>query len=158
YEGTNGIQALDLLGRKVIGSRGDLLEHFVGQANAFIDEQINDPAMAEFIVPLQVNLQRWVELTHGIVARNQRNADELGAASFDYLMYAGYTVLAYIWARSAAVARQKLAADNGDAAFYRTKLTTARFYFQRLLPRNEGLAQSISAGAETLMALEDEAF
>jgi hypothetical protein len=158
YEGTNGIQALDLLGRKVLGSKGALLEHFVAQVNAFIDAQADNAALAEFIAPLKANLQRWVELTKSVVARTQSNPDELNAACFDYLMYAGYTVLAYIWARSAAVAQQKLDAGEGDAAFYQAKLTTARFFFQRLLPRNEGLAKSIEASAETLMAVDAEAF
>jgi hypothetical protein len=158
YEGTNGIQALDLLGRKVLGSKGALLEHFVAQVNAFIDAQADNAALAEFIEPLKANLQRWVELTKSVVARTQSNPDELNAACFDYLMYAGYTVLAYIWARSAAVAQQKLDAGEGDAAFYQAKLTTARFFFQRLLPRNEGLAKSIEASAETLMAVDAEAF
>ncbi|WP_020681337.1 acyl-CoA dehydrogenase C-terminal domain-containing protein [Marinobacterium rhizophilum] len=158
YEGTNGIQALDLLGRKVIGSKGELLEHFIGHANAFIDSQADNAAMAEFVAPLQANLQRWVKLTHTVVARTQSNPDELGAASFDYLMYAGYTVLAYIWARSAAVAQHKLDAGSDETAFYQAKLTTARFFFQRLLSRNEGLARSLEASGETLMAMDAQAF
>lgn len=158
YEGTNGIQALDLLGRKVMGSKGALLEHFIAKVNAFIDEQANNPAMSEFIVPLQANLERWVALTQAVVARTQRNPDELGAASFDYLMYAGYTVMAYIWARSVAVALDELNQGSDEVAFYQAKLTTARFFFQRLLPRNEGLAKSIEAGADSLMALDAEAF
>lgn len=154
YEGTNGIQALDLLGRKVIGSKGALLEHFVGQANEFIESHAGNATLAEFIVPLRANLQRWVTLTQSVVARNKRNPDELGAASFDYMMYAGYTVLAYIWARSAAIAQQNLDTGTDEADFYQAKLTTARFFFQRLLPRNEGLAMNLEANAESLMAMD----
>ena len=157
YEGTNGIQALDLLGRKVMGSKGALLENFIGQANGFIESQANNPAMAEFIAPLQANLQRWVKLTQAVVARTQNNADELGAASFDYLMYAGYTVMAYIWARSAVVAQNQLDAGSDDIAFNQAKLTTARFFYQRLLPRNEGLAKSLEVDAKTLMEIDAEA-
>ncbi len=158
YEGTTGIQGLDLLGRKVMGSKGELLKHFVSQVEVFIAAQQGNAAMEEFIQPLEHNLQRWVSLTQSVVVRTQGNADELGAASVDYLMYAGYTLLAYIWARAALVAQQKLEAEEGDSRFYQTKLSTARFYFKRLLPRNEGLAVSIEAGADTLMDIDAEAF
>ncbi|MEH6824861.1 MAG: acyl-CoA dehydrogenase C-terminal domain-containing protein [Motiliproteus sp.] len=158
YEGTNGIQALDLLGRKVLASKGALLEYFTGQVRAFIESESGNEAMAEFLAPLLANLNRWESLTRDIAARTQTNPDEMGAASFDYLMYSGYTVLAYIWARSAAVALSKIDAKSSEVGFYRAKIQTARFYFDRMLPRNEGLAQAISAGADSTMALDEDDF
>lgn len=158
YEGTNGIQALDLLGRKVLGSQGTLLEHFSAQVLAFIDAETGSEGMREFLEPLGENLARWVGLTQDIASRTQNNPDEMGAASFDYLMYAGYTVLAYIWAKSAAIAQNKISEGSSENAFYQAKLKTARFYFQRILPRNEGLARSIESGADVLMAMDEEEF
>ncbi len=154
YEGTNGIQALDLLGRKVLASKGELLEHFTAQVRAFIEAESGNAEMGEFLEPLRLQVARWESLTRDVAARTGANADELGAASFDYLMYAGYTVLAYIWARSAAVAQKKLADGSSETAFYQAKLKTARFYFQRILPRNEGLAVSLNAGSDSLMAMD----
>ncbi len=158
YEGTNGIQALDLLGRKVLASQGALLEHFTGQVREFIEAQSGRDGMEAFIAPLSTNLDRWESLSRDVAARTQDNPDEMGAASFDYLMYAGYTVLAYVWAKSAAVALQKLAEGSNENGFYQAKLKTARFYFQRILPRNEGLAQSMAAGSETLMSMAEGEF
>lgn len=158
YEGTNGIQALDLLGRKVLGSQGTLLEHFSAQVYAFIDAESCRQDMKEFLEPLRANLVRWEQLTQEITGRAQGNPDEMGAASFDYLMYAGYTVLAYIWAKSAAIAHNKISEGSSENAFYQAKLKTARFYFQRILPRNEGLARSIESGADVLMAMDEEEF
>ncbi|MEH6472238.1 MAG: acyl-CoA dehydrogenase C-terminal domain-containing protein [Halopseudomonas sp.] len=158
YEGTNGIQALDLLGRKVLASKGALLQHFTAQVNEFIETQAGRAEMVQFIEPLKANLDRWETLTQAIAARNETNPDEMGAASFDYMMYAGYTVMAYIWARSAVVAQAALDNGSSETAFYRAKLKTARFYFQRMLPRNEGLAQTLTVDAATLMEMEDEEF
>ncbi|MEH6649739.1 MAG: acyl-CoA dehydrogenase C-terminal domain-containing protein [Motiliproteus sp.] len=158
YEGTNGIQALDLLGRKVLASNGELLTHFTAQVRAFTDSQAGNEAMTEFLPPLMTNIQRWEELSSDIAARAQANPDEIGAASFDYLMYAGYTVIGYLWAKSASVALKQLATDTTEAAFYQAKVKTARFYFQRLLTRNEGLAQNLSADASTLMEMDEEQF
>ncbi len=158
YEGTNGIQALDLLGRKVLASRGALLEHFTGQLRDFIDSEDGSQGMDEFLNPLIENVARWESLTRDIAGRTNSNAEEMGAASFDYLMYSGYTVLAWLWARSAAVALKQLQSGSGEAEFYQAKLNTARFYFQRILPRNEGLAGSLACDAESLMAMDEEQF
>jgi hypothetical protein len=87
-----------------------------------------------------------------------QNRDEVGAASVDYLMYSGYVTLAYFWARMAETAQQKLAESDSDKAFYEAKLTTARFYFQRILPRTRGLVATMVSGADNLMSLDDEHF
>jgi hypothetical protein len=93
-----------------------------------------------------------------IGAAAMQNRDEVGAASVDYLMYSGYAVLGYFWARSALVAQQKLAEGSEDKAFYEAKLATARFYFKRILPRTRSLAETMLAGADSLMELDEEDF
>lgn len=158
YEGTNGIQALDLLSRKVLGSHGGLLENFTGQVRSFIHDQSGNAAMADYLKPLEENLDRWESLTHGISTRSTSIPEEVGAASFDYLMYSGYTVLAYLWARSAFVALQNMKQGTQETSFYQAKLNTANFYFQRILPRNEGLAHCIAADASSIMAMNEEEF
>ena len=87
-----------------------------------------------------------------------QNPDEIGAASVDYLMYSGYLTLAYFWAKMAKVSQDKLAASDGDSAFYQAKIKTARFYFQRILPRANGHAACVENGAEAMMALDADDF
>jgi alkylation response protein AidB-like acyl-CoA dehydrogenase len=160
YEGTTGIQALDLLGRKVLGTGGKLLSSFTEQIQAFCEELSGEPDLAAFREALETHAEEWNQLTAGVTERVMKSADEIGAASVDYIMYAGYVTLGYLWARMAKVARQKLAAgaSGADADFYRAKLFTARFYFERILPRTRALATSMSSGAGNLMELEAEHF
>ncbi|NVK41022.1 MAG: acyl-CoA dehydrogenase C-terminal domain-containing protein [Oceanospirillaceae bacterium] len=158
YEGTNGIQALDLLGRKVMGSQGELLEGFIGEVMGFVDANRDNPEAGALLAELERQIKRWGDLTRQIAGSIQQDPASLGSACFDYLMYSGYTVLAYIWAQSAVKAQQALAAGSSETAFYQSKLATARFYFRRILPRNEGLAVSMADSAETLLSLEEEAF
>jgi hypothetical protein len=87
-----------------------------------------------------------------------QNRDEVGAASVDYLMYSGYVVLGYFWARMVKVAQEKLAAGEGDQAFYEAKLATAKFYFERILPRTRSLVVTMQSGSDNLMALDQEKF
>jgi alkylation response protein AidB-like acyl-CoA dehydrogenase len=157
YEGTNGIQALDLLGRKVLGSAGELLAPFIAEMKAFCaDEQPDE--VKEFIEPLSTNLDLWVTLTKEIGAAVQQDPNSVGAASYDYLMLSGYVTLAYFWARSAATAARALAGSASETDFYRAKLTTARFYFERLLPRTASLAMTIRSGTRNLMELDADHF
>ncbi|MEZ5569004.1 MAG: acyl-CoA dehydrogenase C-terminal domain-containing protein [Halioglobus sp.] len=157
YEGTTGIQALDLIGRKVLGSGGKLLLGFT----EIIDElcAANDgPEHAEFIQPLKAAKDEWLELSMKIGEAAMENADEAGAAAVDYLMYSGYVTLAYFWARMAIIAQKKIAAADGDASFYEAKVMTARFYFERLLPRTATLKATIMAGSANLMDMPEELF
>ncbi|MCB1841966.1 MAG: acyl-CoA dehydrogenase C-terminal domain-containing protein, partial [Halioglobus sp.] len=157
YEGTTGIQALDLIGRKVLGSGGKLLLGFT----EIIDElcAANDgPEHAEFIQPLKAAKDEWLELSMKIGEAAMENADEAGAAAVDYLMYSGYVTLAYFWARMAIIAQKKIAAADGDASFYDAKVMTARFYFERLLPRTATLKATIMAGSANLMDMPEELF
>ena len=157
YEGTTGIQALDLLGRKVLGSGGQLLMGFTEVMGAFIDAN-DDDSVKEFIEPLAAYKDEWLGISLKIGERAMENPDEAGAASVDYLMYSGYVVLAYFWARMAVIAQQKISAGEGDTSFYEAKLMTARFYFGRLLPRTGAHKDALLSGADNLMAMPEAMF
>jgi alkylation response protein AidB-like acyl-CoA dehydrogenase len=157
YEGTTGIQALDLLGRKVLGSGGKLLQGFTAMIDAFC--ATHDGAdYAEFVEPLRARSQEWLGLSMKLGEAAMANADNAGAAAVDYLMYSGYVTLAYFWARMAVLAKQKIAAAPGEASFYEAKVMTARFYFERLLPRTESLKITMLAGANNLMDMPEALF
>ncbi len=156
YEGTTGIQALDLLGRKVLMSQGETLRRFTKVIHKFCEANKNNEAAKELIEPLAELNKEWGELTMHIGMAALQNPEEVGAASVDYLMYSGYVTLAYFWARAALVAKEKM--GGADDSFYDAKVKTARFYFQRLLPRTRGLVASIKSGADSLMAMEVDQF
>ncbi len=158
YEGTTGIQALDLLGRKVLGSGGELLKGFTKIVHKFCQAQAGNEAMKEFIEPLAALNREWGELTMHVGGKAMENPDEVGAASVDYLMYSGYVTYAYFWALAAAKAQEILAAGTSEDAFYNAKLSTARFYFQRLLPRTQTCVATIKSGAGNLMELDADNF
>lgn len=151
YEGTTGIQSLDLLGRKVLMDGGQTFMTFCSIVEKNLDE-----IDAEFSDVLAEQLQQWKDLTELITSSVADNMDNVGAASVDYLMYSGYTVLAWFWARMATTARQKL--GSADDIFYRAKIETARFYFARILPRTLSHEQNIRNGADSIMALSDDDF
>lgn len=148
YEGTNGIQALDLIGRKLSFSYGRYLRSFFHPAEAFIAAHKDNPAMAEFIKPLSKNLAYLQQATLYIVTAGLKNPDDAAGGATEYLRLFALVVLAWIWAKQAAIALQKHDTDN---AFYDAKLSTARFYFARVLPGVTSLLQSISAGSKSLM-------
>ncbi|KEA63974.1 Acyl-CoA dehydrogenase [Marinobacterium lacunae] len=158
YEGTTQIQALDLLGRKVLMSEGKTLMAFTKVIHRFCEAAADEPKMRAFVGPLAKHNKEWGELTQQLGMKAMMNREEVGAASVDYLMYSGYVTLAYFWARMAQVAQQKLAEGSGDAAFYRAKLTTARFYFERMLPRTRSLVETMLSGSDNLMALDEDHF
>ena len=150
YEGTNGIQALDLMGRKTVANGGAFFKVFADEVDGFIAD--NGAAdMAGFIQPLQAALENLKQLTAQVIASSQNNPNEVGAASVEYLHVFGYTAYAYMWAR---MARTALAADQDVDGFYQAKLATARFYFKRLLPRIHSLSESVRAGSEVLFELD----
>jgi alkylation response protein AidB-like acyl-CoA dehydrogenase len=154
YEGTTQIQALDLLGRKIMQTQGVGLKHFLEEISAFCHAQAQNPALAEFIAPLAIATKEWADLTQEIGKRALANPDEIGAAAVDYLFYSGYVALAYFWARSVAAAED----SSLSADFKQGKRLTARFYFARLLPRTQTHAQALRAGVESLMAMSDAQF
>jgi len=153
YEGTTGIQGLDLLARKVLGSQGETLKLFTDEIGAFCVEYADVEALHMFIAPLSELKEQWQQLTTKVgVAAMEKTADELGSASVDYLMFSGYVTLAYMWAKMAAAALGK------DEAFYRAKLQTAQFYYQRILPRTQVHAQVMLSGSGYLMNMHADDF
>jgi len=156
YEGTNGIQALDLVGRKLPMRSGELAERFFAPVEEFIAAGHAQPALAEFIRPLATALDRLRGVTDWIIRAGAADPEESAAGATEYLRLFGLVALGYMWARSAAVALP--AADGAEAAFYRAKLNLARFYLQRLLPQTEALAGAILAGGRSIRAFEEAAF
>jgi hypothetical protein len=155
YEGTNTIQSLDLLGRKVLGDNGAKLKKFGAKVTAFIEDEGVNEAMQEFINPLADLGDKVTKLTTEMGMKAFQNADEVGAAAVDYLRVCGHLVFAYFWARMAKVALEKK--DSGDP-FYTAKLHTARFYFAKLLPETAGLIRSARAGSKPLMDMDEALF
>jgi butyryl-CoA dehydrogenase len=155
YEGTNTIQALDLLGRKVLMDNGAKLRKFGAQIQAFIEEHGTDEAMNEFITPLADIGDKVTKLTMEIGMKAFQNPDEVGAAALPYLRVVGHLVYAYFFARMARIALDKQ--DSGDS-FYKAKLATARFYFARLLPETAMLIRQARSGSASLMALDADLF
>jgi alkylation response protein AidB-like acyl-CoA dehydrogenase len=155
YEGTNTIQSLDLLGRKVLADNGAKLKKFGQRVEAFVEEHGVDERMQEFVNPLADLGDKMGKLTAELGMKAFGNADEVGAAAVDYLRVAGHLVFAYFWARMAKVALEN--ADSGDP-FYKAKLATARFYFAKLLPETASLIRSARSGLQPLMAMEEELF
>ncbi|WP_447528327.1 acyl-CoA dehydrogenase C-terminal domain-containing protein [Vreelandella sp. TE19] len=156
YEGTTGIQALDLLGRKVLMSQGESLKVFTKEIHKFCKTEADNPVLGAFIEPLAKLNAEWGELTMGVGMKAMQDREEVGAASVDYLMYSGYVALAYLFARAVKSATPHLEGD--DKAFYQAKINTAHFYYQRLLPRTRAHAQAIQSGASSLMAISSEDF
>ena len=154
YEGTTQIQALDLLGRKIMQTQGVGLKHFLEEISAFCHAQAQNPALGEFIAPLAIATKEWADLTQEIGKRALANPDEIGAAAVDYLFYSGYVSLAYFWARSVAAAE----GSAHPAEFRQGKRLTARFYFARILPRTQTHAFAMRTGPDSLMAMSDAQF
>jgi alkylation response protein AidB-like acyl-CoA dehydrogenase len=158
YEGTNGIQALDLLGRKVFGTGGRSQQAMAARIRESIWRFGAIPELAGFAADLARRVDRWDALTEMLAESATQNADEIGAAAVDYLQYSGYLCLAWCWLVAAGVAARRIPQAGSDAPFYRAKLATARHYFERLLPRADAHEAAARAGAAGLMALPAEHF
>jgi len=154
YEGTTGIQALDLLGRKVLATQGKLAEPVFGEIMEFCKSN-EDNNFVKQLLPVLGGVQGNIEK---LGAKAMKNPDEVGAASVDFLMYLGYILLGYFWARAAVVAEAKLAEDSNDKEYFDAKIKTAEFYFGRLLPRTEAFISTMHSGADNLMAMDAEQF
>ena len=157
YEGTNTIQSLDLLGRKVLGNQGATLKKFGKLIATLVSEETDNENMAPFTQPLAKLGQQMTGFTGEIGMKAMANADEVGAAAVDYLRVAGHLVFGYFWARMAQVALQKIAAGSNDP-FYKAKLQTARFYFARLFPETATLMLTARSGSDVLMDTEEVFF
>jgi len=155
YEGTNTIQSLDLLGRKVLGNNGATLKKFGKKIAAFIEEEGTNEAMQEFVNPLADLGDKVNKLTQELGMKAFGNPDEVGAAAVDYLRVVGHMTFAYFFAQAAKIALAKK--DSGDP-FYTAKLATARFYFAKLLPETASLIRTARAGLAPLMEMEEALF
>ncbi|NKC16034.1 MAG: acyl-CoA dehydrogenase [Gammaproteobacteria bacterium] len=156
YEGTNGVQAMDLVGRKLPMEGGAVMRDYLDELRAAADSHAGTAAMVEFIAPFRSALARLEEAFDWLMERAATDPSAPGASATEFLRLMGLTGLAHMWVAAAATALEKMEGDN--TGFYAAKLTTARFFMQRLLPQGMALLASIRAGSESLMALEAEAF
>jgi hypothetical protein len=150
YEGTNTIQSLDLLGRKILGNNGATLKKFGKLVAQLVEEEGVNEKMAEFITPIAILGDQMTKFTTEIGFKGFQDPDEVGAAAVDYLRVAGHMVFGYFWARMAQVALRQIAAGNSDP-FYLAKIQTARFYFAKLFPETATLMRTARTGAKVLM-------
>lgn len=157
YEGTTGVQALDLLGRKVLGSGGKLLQNFATIIDEYCQQPISNRNI-EHVKELKQWSQQWQQLSLKIGEKALQDADEVGAASVDYLMLSGYIITAYFWLRASETAIKKQADEGYGDGFYQAKIDTANFYFQRMLPRCHAHKAAALAGAESLMSIDEAGF
>jgi alkylation response protein AidB-like acyl-CoA dehydrogenase len=154
YEGTTGIQALDLLGRKVMLQKGAGMKAMLARIRGFCETHGGHARAGQYCEALSALASQWQALAVEAARRSEADPDELGAAAYDFLMFSGYTCLAYWWARSVAIADEA----SPTPAFAQGKHATARFYFERLLPRAQAHAAALAAGAPGLMHLDAAAF
>ncbi|EKS33352.1 acyl-CoA dehydrogenase C-terminal domain-containing protein [Afipia clevelandensis] len=157
YEGANGIQALDLVGRKLGRDGGRAITAFFGEVSAFIKENGANEALKPFIAPLGAALKDLQQATMWLMQNALAKPDNAGAASTDYMHLFGLVTLGYMWARMAKVAQDKLA-DGGDQAYLKTKLVTGKFFMERMLPETSLRLSRVQSGADTMMELSAEAF
>ena len=158
YEGTNGIQALDLAGRKLGAHFGRYLRTFFHPVSQFIETNAMNPDAAEFVGDLAKSFG-WLQQATGQIAQaGLKDPEEVGAASSDYLRLFALTALAYLWCEMALKAKAALKEGRGEAAFYEAKINTARFFYKRMLPEAQAMFKMIGAGKETIMAMDEDAF
>jgi hypothetical protein len=157
YEGTNGIQALDLVGRKLAANGGRAVMSFFAEVDAFVADNAVDEALKPFVDGLADAKGKLQEATFWLMQNGLQNPDAAAAASTDYLHLFGLTGLAYMWALMAKVAQARI--DGGDAdPFFAEKLIVGRYFLERLLPDIGAHLAKLKTGAETMMALPSEAF
>jgi len=158
YEGTNGIQALDLVGRKLPADMGRKLRGLFHPISAFIEDNGADAGLAPFVTGLKRAFEALQGATAMIAERGMRDPEEAGAAATDYLRLMGLVAMAYVFARAVRVAQARLAEGTDDAAFYTAKIHTAQFFYDRLLPQATAAFLAIKAGKASTMALAEAAF
>jgi butyryl-CoA dehydrogenase len=156
YEGTNGIQALDLVGRKLTAFDGRYLQQFFGPVESFLQQNSSNPYLKSFVQPLGDVCTKLRSATEYVAQQLTVTPDDSAAAATDYLRMFGLVALGYLWARMAEVASAKV--NGGESLFYHAKIDTAHFYFERLLPQCDSLHQTIMAGSNIVMKFNDDAF
>ncbi len=155
YEGTNGIQALDFMGRKTLKDNGKTLNRVIEMMADFCQENSAQPHL---LAPLKDITQEWKNLFQQAIAQAKENPEEVGAMSVDFLQYSSYVCLAYFWAKMAVKAQQKIEEGSTDTDFYNSKIATAEFYFARILPRTQMHKAALLSGCNNLMELNAEHF
>ncbi len=155
YEGANGIQALDLVGRKLGHNMGAYLRSFFHPVQEFINHYQDDQHMAEFVQPLAKSFSRLQRSCIFVAQKGLANPDEAGAAATDFLSLFGHTALAYLWSKAVVIARKEM---SNEPDFYNSKIETARFYISKLLPKTSGLFANIMSGSRSVMSMKDEEF
>jgi len=164
YEGTTGIQGLDLLGRKVLLERGRTLKAFSSEILSFckdhsvISKNEHRHRMNKFIWPLSKAVVNWQRYALKIALKARKDRDIIGSASVDFLMYSGYVMMAYFWAMMAQKANERIAEKPDNIEFYRAKVRTAEFYFERIFPRTKLLAKTMMSDPKSLMRMTGEQF
>ena len=161
YEGTTGVQALDLLGRKVLlSSKGKVVREYTAEILKFCGRHARNKYMRRFIWDLTKICAQWNTLTLRLMLAGRKDRDVVSSASVHYLMFSGYAMMAYFWAQQAAVASEKLEKGDGkeEVDFYKAKIKVADFYFDQLLPRSEGHAESMVKPSRGMTGLPVEHF
>lgn len=158
YEGTNGIQALDLVGRKLAANGGRAVQSFFATVQQFVDENKDDSEIGASMAQLGTALGHLQAATMWLMQNAMSAPDNAGAAACDYLRLMALVTFGFIWGQTCKVAGEKLADSPENPDFYRNKLITGRFYFERVLPDTAGLLAKVEAGADSVMALEADAF
>jgi alkylation response protein AidB-like acyl-CoA dehydrogenase len=158
YEGTNGIQALDYIRRKLLGDGGAELSALQAEFSQLCDAEADRPALAQMASLVQARLGEWRELSTEVITACQRDVQEIGATSVDFLQYSAYVLLAGFWLQAAARAQDALEAGSGEAGFYQAKLHSAEFYLRRVLPRASAQREALLGGAQCLMAMDEDSF
>ena len=158
YEGTTGIQALDLLGRKILMSQGEALKGFTKIVHKFCKAEAENTELKGLVEKLATLNKEWGDVTMQVGMKAMQNREEVGGAAVDYLMYSGYISMGYFWLMMAKTAQEKLDAGTDEADFYKAKIATAKFYFDRILPRTESHRLMMMNGVESTMALDEDHF
>ncbi len=158
YEGTNGIQALDLVGRKMPQNFGRLLRRFFHPVQDFINEHQGNAEISEFIFPMAKSFMKLQQATAMVAQRGMANPDEAGAASADYLRQFALVAMAFMWCKMVLAAQEKVKSGEGDQDFYDAKIKTAQFFMARMLPEADARFKMVMAGSDTLMELKEAQF
>lgn len=158
YEGANGIQALDLMGRKTVRSKGELLDTLSAEMDEFVASQKEVEAMQPYLAAFEKSRKCLAEATASVLAKSAEDPNEVGAASYSYMELMGLVLYCYMWQRMLSAAIADRDGESADADYADALIKTGQFFMQRLLPRTESLLAEITSGAESLMAMEAEQF
>ncbi len=158
YEGTTEIQSLDLIGRKVIQSRGELLQKFTKIIHKFCEENRENKQLSSHIEKLSSLNKQWIDLSMKVAVDGMMDPEEVGAAAVDFMYFSGYVTFAYLWAWMEKTAIDQLKNQPSDSAFYEAKVKTSQFYFKKILPRAQMHVEIINGGLDVLMQHKEEEF